>query len=110
MLAILLKFLLFLCLPALGLWYLFSQPALGLWYLFSQLVVPAASFIPVYFKMLVSPVWFVSGFFVALLGWNKKMGFWVYFLISLLLSPVVGLVVVLIADKKTEQAAAPGNL
>ncbi|MDP6799049.1 MAG: hypothetical protein QF744_04385 [SAR202 cluster bacterium] len=55
---------------------------------------------PVYFKMVLSPVWFIVSFFVALLGWKKKMSFWVYFLISVLLSPLVGIVVVMVSGKK----------
>ena len=89
MLALVLKFLLFLCLPALGLWFIFTLAA-----------GPLAGLMPVYFKMVMSPSWFVVSFFVALLGWKKKMSFWVYFLISVLLSPLIGLVVVVISKKK----------
>ncbi|HAL46798.1 MAG TPA: hypothetical protein DCP37_03515 [Dehalococcoidia bacterium] len=89
MLALLLKFLLLLCLPAIGLWFLSTL-----------LAAPVAGYMPVYFKMVLSPVWFIVSFFVALLGWKKKMSFWVYFLISVLLSPLVGIVVVMVSGKK----------
>lgn len=79
-----------------------SFPAIGLWFLFALVSTPLAAFMPVYFKMLSSPVWFIMGFFVALLGWNRKLGFWGYFLVSLLLSPMVGFVVVMLAGKKAD--------
>ena len=91
MIGVLLKLLLFISLPALGLWFLFVIVA-----------TPLTAFMPVYFKMVMSPIWFVMGFFVALFGWNKKMGFWVYFVISLLLSPLVGFIVVMFSDKKVD--------
>jgi len=89
MLALLLKFLLFL-----------SLPAIGLWFVSTLLAAPVAGYMPVYSKMVLSPVWFIVSFFVALLGWKKKMSFWVYFLISVLLSPLVGFVVVMVSGKK----------
>jgi hypothetical protein len=92
MVAVLLKFLTYLCIPVLAIWYLFAS-----------LAAPFAGFMPVYFKILLSPVWFVTSFFVALLGWKRQLGFWVYFLISLLLSPIVGILVVLVSGKKSRQ-------
>ncbi len=102
MLALLLKFFLVICVPAIGLWFLFALIATPLGFLFTLIATPLAVFIPVYFKMLSSPIWFIMGFFVALLGWNRKLGFWGYFLVSLLLSPLVGFVVVFLADKKAD--------
>jgi hypothetical protein len=81
--------------------FVLGLPAIGLWFLFAVVATPLAAIVPVYVKMLLSPIWFVIGFFVALLGWNRKLGFWVYFLISLLLTPIVGFLVVIMSDKKT---------
>lgn len=40
-------------------------------------------------------------FIVGLLGRDRKFGFWGYFFASLLLTPVIGLILVLASDKKT---------
>lgn len=45
---------------------------------------------------------FVS-FLVALLGRNRKMGFWGYFFGSILLTPLVGLLLVLASDSKPQR-------
>ena len=37
---------------------------------------------------------------VGLLGANRKMGFWGYFFASLLLTPLMGLLLVVASDKK----------
>ncbi|MEK8018735.1 MAG: hypothetical protein VSS75_017825 [Candidatus Parabeggiatoa sp.] len=39
-------------------------------------------------------------FFVALLGMNRKWGFWGYFFSSLLLSPFMGILLVLASDPR----------
>jgi len=39
-------------------------------------------------------------FFVALLGMNRKWGFWGYFFGSLLLSPLIGILLVLASDPR----------
>jgi hypothetical protein len=39
-------------------------------------------------------------FLIALLGINRKMGFWGYFFSSLLLSPVIGILLLLVSDPK----------
>jgi hypothetical protein len=41
----------------------------------------------------------ILSFIVALCGRNKKFGFWGYFFASLLLTPVIGLILVLASDK-----------
>ena len=41
-------------------------------------------------------------FVVALLGKNRKMGFWGYFFGSLLLTPIIGLLLVLASDTKSK--------
>ena len=90
------KFILFLCLPAVAVW-LFLTLAAG----------PLVGFLPGYLKMMVvSPVWFVLSFFVALMGWKRRLGFWVYFLISLLFTPLVGLAAVLLSGKKARSSRA----
>jgi hypothetical protein len=40
----------------------------------------------------------ISSFFIALLGMNRKFGFWGYFFGSLLLTPFIGLILVLASD------------
>ena len=39
---------------------------------------------------------------VAYIGKDRKFGFWGYFLCSFLLTPIIGLVIVLASDKKPE--------
>ena len=43
---------------------------------------------------------------VAYLGKNRKFGFWGYFACSFLLTPIIGLVIVLASDKKSDVVAA----
>lgn len=47
----------------------------------------------------------LTGFFlslvIAILGRNRKMGFWGYFFASLLLTPLFGLLLLLISGEKT---------
>lgn len=42
----------------------------------------------------------ILSFLVALLGRNRKMGFWGYFFGSILLTPLIGLILVLASDPK----------
>ncbi len=44
----------------------------------------------------------VASLVVAFLGMNRKMGFWGYFFASLLLSPLVGIILVLASDVRKE--------
>lgn len=46
-------------------------------------------------------------FFIGVMGRNRKMGFWGYFFGSLLLTPVIGLLLVLASDDKTKLVTAP---
>jgi len=39
-------------------------------------------------------------FFIALLGMNRKLGFWGYFFGSLLLTPIIGILLVLASDPR----------
>lgn len=46
---------------------------------------------------------FIS-FIVGYLGRNRKMGFWGYFFATLLLTPFVGVVLLLVSDKRKPDA------
>ncbi|MBF0118376.1 MAG: hypothetical protein HQK79_06030 [Desulfobacterales bacterium] len=39
-------------------------------------------------------------FIIALLGQNRKFGFWGYFFGSLLLTPIIGILLVIASDKR----------
>lgn len=43
---------------------------------------------------------FVGSILVGLLGRNRKFGFWGYFFASILLSPIIGLLLVVASDKR----------
>ncbi len=45
-------------------------------------------------------MYFALSFVVAVAGWNRKMGFWGYLFVSILLSPLVGLMMVLVSGEK----------
>lgn len=45
-------------------------------------------------------VYVIACFVVGLLGINRKFGFWGYFFGSILLTPIIGLLLVLGSDKK----------
>ena len=42
-------------------------------------------------------------FCIALLGTNRKFGYWGYFFSSLFLTPMIGIIVLLGSDKRAEQ-------
>ncbi len=42
-------------------------------------------------------------FFIALLGMNRKWGFWGYFFCSLLLGPLIGILLVLASDPRRDK-------
>ncbi len=44
----------------------------------------------------------ILSFVVGLLGVNRKFGFWGYFFGSILLTPIIGLLLVLASDKERE--------
>jgi hypothetical protein len=48
---------------------------------------------------------FVASVIVGLMGRNRKMGFWGYFFGSLLLTPVIGLLLVLASDSKPQASS-----
>ena len=41
-------------------------------------------------------------FIVAIAGMNRKLGFWAYFFASILLTPIVGILMVLVSDRRPE--------
>jgi hypothetical protein len=48
----------------------------------------------------------VLSLIIGLLGKNRKFGFWGYFFGSILLTPIMGLLLVLASDEKTETTEA----
>lgn len=50
--------------------------------------------------MLLGVIYVAASFIVACLGMNRKFGFWGYFFGSLLLTPLIGLLLVLASDPK----------
>lgn len=51
----------------------------------------------------------VVSFFVGYLGRERKMGFWGYFFASLLLTPLIGLLLVIVSDKVKPQKGREGQ-
>jgi hypothetical protein len=47
-------------------------------------------------------VYLLLCFIVAIAGMNRKLGFWGYFFVSILLTPIVGLLMVLVSDRRPE--------
>lgn len=45
---------------------------------------------------------FIACLMIGLLGTNRKMGFWGYFFSSLLLTPLMGILLLLASDKKRQ--------
>lgn len=43
---------------------------------------------------------FIGSLIIALLGINRKMGFWGYFFASIVLTPIIGLLLLLVSDPK----------
>ncbi|MFZ5585472.1 MAG: hypothetical protein ACOZHQ_06040 [Thermodesulfobacteriota bacterium] len=50
--------------------------------------------------MLPQIIYVVASLFIAFLGMNRKFGFWGYLFCSLLLTPFVGLIVLLASDRR----------
>ncbi|MBF0451358.1 MAG: hypothetical protein HQK75_11700 [Candidatus Magnetomorum sp.] len=46
-------------------------------------------------------IYFMICLFIGLFGANRKFGFWGYFFGSILLTPIIGLLLVLASDKRT---------
>jgi hypothetical protein len=51
--------------------------------------------------MMYSIPYFAASVLIALLGINRTMGFWGYFFASLLLTPVMGLLLLLVSGSKS---------
>lgn len=55
--------------------------------------------------MIVAPLLCIfASFFVGYYGRDRKMGFWGYFFASLLLTPVLGLLLVIVSEKNKPKA------
>ncbi len=52
------------------------------------------------------PVWLLGAILVGFFGRNKRFGFWGYFFSSILLTPVIGLLLLLAAIPRREQQKA----
>ncbi|MDM8550062.1 hypothetical protein QUF72_08300 [Desulfobacterales bacterium HSG2] len=52
------------------------------------------------FPLNIQFLYFASSLLIAVAGTNRKMGFWGYLFCSITLSPVIGLMMVLVSDKK----------
>ena len=53
--------------------------------------------------------WILWAFIVGKLGENRKFRFWGYFFASILLSPLMGLLLVLASDEKVEKKIKKGS-
>lgn len=45
-------------------------------------------------------LYFALSLVIGIAGWDRKMGFWGYFFVSVVLSPAIGLMMVLVSDRK----------
>jgi hypothetical protein len=54
--------------------------------------------------MILFIVWLWLSFIIGFFGTDKKIGYWGAFTVSLFLSPIIGLLVVLYSNSKTNQA------
>lgn len=54
--------------------------------------------------VLIPMSWIIASFFIGFLGQHRKMGFWGYFFASLLLSPLLGLLLVILSDRRKSNA------
>jgi hypothetical protein len=52
------------------------------------------------FPPAVQILYFLASFVIAIAGMNRKMGFWGYLFSSILFSPVIGLMLVLVSEKR----------
>ncbi|OQW94299.1 MAG: hypothetical protein BWK79_06540 [Beggiatoa sp. IS2] len=46
--------------------------------------------------------WLILSLILGITGRNRKMGFWGYFFASIILTPVIGLLLVLVSDPRPE--------
>lgn len=54
--------------------------------------------------MIVNAVYLILCFVIAVLGVNRKFGFWGYFFCSLFLTPVIGALILFASDERPKQA------
>ncbi|QTA87805.1 hypothetical protein [Desulfonema magnum] len=54
----------------------------------------------------IQAIYFASCLVIALAGVNKKMGFWGYLFCSIIFSPLIGLMVVLVSEKTKKEETA----
>ena len=54
------------------------------------------------FPLPVQLIYFASCLVLAIAGINRKMGFWGYLFCSIILSPLIGLMVLMVSEKKTK--------
>jgi phosphate/sulfate permease len=54
--------------------------------------------------MAIIVIWVLAAAFVAWIGENKSPGFWGIFFLSLILSPVIGLIIALVASPKRDDS------
>lgn len=55
-------------------------------------------------------MWVLAALIVGVVGDNRTIGFWVSFLLSIILSPVIGLIIVLFSKTNTQAAIEQGML
>jgi hypothetical protein len=61
-------------------------------------------------QLIAAIAYIVFSLIIAILGTDRKFGFWGYFFCSLLLSPAIGLIILLASDKrKPNPGAEPGK-
>jgi len=57
--------------------------------------------------MVIIIIWIFLSFIVAVAGDKKKIGYWGTFFLSLILSPLIGLIIALVSSDKGPQAPSP---
>jgi hypothetical protein len=64
----------------------------------------------IFMHLIVAIVFIILSLIIALFGTDRKFGFWGYFFCSLLLTPAIGLIILLASDKKKHSPGAePGK-
>jgi hypothetical protein len=52
------------------------------------------------------PVWIIGAMIIGFLGRNQRLGFWGYFFGSIMLTPIVGLIILIAATPTRERRKA----
>jgi len=64
----------------------------------------------IFMHLIVALIFIILSLIIALFGTDRKFGFWGYFFCSLLLTPAMGLIILLASDKKKRSPdAEPGK-